>query len=90
MVAGRHRELFRDQSSSDQKKYNHVDLENGNGAPPQPRQRFRDAIDTTINQSRAREMKKLLIENFDHKALEKFRKSDEEVSCVVEQSRNWR
>ncbi|PSN59916.1 hypothetical protein BS50DRAFT_222252 [Corynespora cassiicola Philippines] len=81
MVASRHRDLFRQQSANSYNKYDHTDLESGNGfnQGPRPRQRFRDAIETTVQKSRAQEMKKLLLESVDHKGLEKFRKSDGEL-----------
>jgi len=62
-------------------KYQRVDLENGYGAinPLKPRQRFRDAIESTVRDNRANEMKKKLIDNVDHDALEIYRKSDESV-----------
>jgi len=62
-------------------KYQRVDLEHGYGAinPLKPRQRFRDAIDSTVRDNRANEMKKKLIDNVDHDALEVYRKSEESV-----------
>lgn len=81
MVASRHRELFCGSSGNGHDKHDHTDLEDGNGknCSPHPRQRFRDAIETTTNQKHAKELKKQLLENVDCEALEKFRKSDEEV-----------
>lgn len=81
MVAGRRRELFRNQTGDGHNKYDHVDLENGNGQQfsPRPRQRFRDAIEATISENHAIQLKRQLLENVDHNVLEKFRKSDEEV-----------
>ncbi|KAF2678946.1 hypothetical protein K458DRAFT_347513 [Lentithecium fluviatile CBS 122367] len=84
MVASRHRELFRGSSGSGYDKRDHTDLESGNGEndTTRPRQRFRDAIETTMNQKHAMDLKKQLLENVDHKALEKFRKSDEELKGI--------
>lgn len=81
MVASRRHQLFRSQSGGEYNNYDNGDLESGNGGPhpSQPRQRFRDAIDATINRSRAQELKKQLLESVDHDTLEKFRKSDDEV-----------
>ena len=80
MVASRHRELARNVSGRDQ-EYRHLDLESGNGSPrtAHPRTRFRDAVDATMNKQHAMELKKQLLENVDHNALEKFRKTDEEL-----------
>jgi hypothetical protein len=66
-------------------KYDHTDLESGNGEnyTSRPCQRFRDAIETTMNQEYAKNLKKQLLENTDHKGLEKFRKSDDEVGRRV-------
>ncbi|KAJ4302907.1 hypothetical protein N0V90_001798 [Kalmusia sp. IMI 367209] len=84
MVASRRSELFRSTSGRDQQQYNHLDLESGNGHPqtPHPRQRFRDAIETTMSQQHARELKKQLLENVDHNALEKFRKTDDDLKKI--------
>lgn len=62
-------------------KYQRVDLEHGYGAinPLKPRQRFRDAIESTVRDNRANEMKRKLIDNVDHDALEIYRKSEESV-----------
>lgn len=80
MVAARHRQLSYPQANG-YNSYDHLDLENGNGHPrtPRPRQRFRDAIEATIENNRAEEFKTKLLESVDHGALEKFRKSNEEV-----------
>ncbi|PVI02753.1 hypothetical protein DM02DRAFT_717216 [Periconia macrospinosa] len=81
MVSGRRGDLFRNQS---QNIYNRFDLEAGN--PPnsilRPRQRFRDAIQTTIHKGRAEELKKRLLEGVEHDALEKFRKSQAELKAI--------
>ncbi|KAF2854338.1 hypothetical protein T440DRAFT_486910 [Plenodomus tracheiphilus IPT5] len=61
-------------------KYKRVDLESGYGSInpiPNSRRRFRDAIEQTMQDNRAAEMKKKLIDNVDHEALEIYRKSDE-------------
>jgi hypothetical protein len=81
MVASRHRGLFQDRPDEGFESHHHTDLENGNGEnyTSYPRQRFRDAIETTMNRKHARDLKKQLLETVDHKALEKFRKSDDEV-----------
>lgn len=81
MVAGRRRELFSESSGQDNayNKYDHTDIETGHGADKAGRARFRDAIETTLSHNRAKEMKKALLETVDRNALEKFRKSDEEV-----------
>jgi hypothetical protein len=62
-------------------KYQRVDLESGYGSisPAKPTKRFRDAIDQTVKDNRANEMKQKLIDNIDHEALEIYRKSDESV-----------
>ena len=65
-------------------KYQRVDLEGGYGGnnPVKSKKRFRDAIDQTVKDNRANEMKKKLIDNIDHEALEFFRKSDESVRLI--------
>jgi cation diffusion facilitator family transporter len=65
-------------------KYQRVDLESGYGAinPVKPRKRFRDAIDQTLRENRANEMKQKLIDNIDHEALEIYRKSDESLKTI--------
>ncbi|KAF1972236.1 hypothetical protein BU23DRAFT_164488 [Bimuria novae-zelandiae CBS 107.79] len=90
MVASRHRELFRNLSGRDQ-QYRHLDLESGNGHPqtPHPRQRFRDAIEATMNQQQAQELKKQLLENVDHNALEKFRKTEEDLKHTNKKVRHF-
>jgi hypothetical protein len=62
-------------------KYQRVDLESGYGSirSAKPTKRFRDAIDQTVKDNRANEMKQKLIDNIDHEALEIYRKSDESV-----------
>lgn len=62
-------------------KFQHGDLESGYGSinPVRPRQKFRDAIEHTMKDRRAMDMKQKLIENVDHTALEIYRKSDESV-----------
>lgn len=84
MVSGRRRQLTGQEEANGYNKYDHVDLENGNGSSIQsrPRQRFRDAVETSMSQGRAMELKKKLLENVDSYALEKFRKSDEEVGAT--------
>ncbi|KAF2728937.1 hypothetical protein EJ04DRAFT_580982 [Polyplosphaeria fusca] len=88
MVSGHRRELLSgnsysyDANGDSGDAYRHLDLENGNGNGVHPRRRFRDAIETTINNKQAADMKKLLLENVDRKALEKFRKSDEELKRI--------
>ena len=61
--------------------YDRTDLEAAYGSinPPKPRQRFRDAIQNTIQDNRTAEMKRKLIDNVDHEVLEKYRKSEESV-----------
>jgi hypothetical protein len=68
-------------NSSSFNKYKRVDLECGHGAiyPVRPRQKFKDAIDQTMKENRAQDMKQKLIDNVDHEALEIYRKSDESV-----------
>jgi hypothetical protein len=89
MVASRYRALSGNGVGNGYNKYDHTDLESGNGEnfTSRPRQRFRDAIETTMNQEHARNLKKQLLENVDHKGLEKFRKSDDEAGsypgCLV-------
>jgi cation diffusion facilitator family transporter len=65
-------------------KYQRVDLEGGYGGnnPVKSKKRFRDAIDQTVKDNRANEMKKKLIDNIDHEALEFFRKSDESLKSI--------
>lgn len=62
-------------------QYQRVDLESGYGAinPIKPKQRFRDAIEQTMKDNRASDMKRQLIDNVDHEALEIYRKSEESV-----------
>jgi len=63
-------------------KYKRVDPENGYGtinASQTSRKKFRDAIHQMMHDNRAAEMKKKLIDNVDHEALEMYRKSDESV-----------
>jgi len=81
MVAARRRELFSESSEQENvyNKYDHADIETGHGTGKAGRARFRDAIETTLSQNRAKEMKKTLLETVDRNALEKFRKSDEQV-----------
>lgn len=81
MVASRRRDLVSLKSGYGYHSYNHFDLENGNARsrPSQPRLRFRDAVEATIDQNRAHHMKDLLLTSMDHEAMEKFRKRDEEV-----------
>jgi hypothetical protein len=58
------------------------DIESGYGTinPRKTQHRFRDAIKQTMYSNRANEMKKKLIDNVDHEALEIYRKSDQSVS----------
>jgi nucleosome binding factor SPN SPT16 subunit len=58
------------------------DIESGYGTinSSKPQHRFRDAIKQTMYSNRAQEMKKKLIDNVDHEALEIYRKSDQSVS----------
>ncbi|KAI0569315.1 cation efflux family protein [Pyrenophora tritici-repentis] len=65
-------------------KYQRVDLEHGYGAinPLKPKQRFRDAIEATVRDNRANEMKQKLIDNVDHDALEVYRKSEESLKSI--------
>jgi GTPase SAR1 family protein len=88
MVGGRRRALdtqtsYNDVHDSKTKSngYQREDLEAAYGSinPPNPRQRFRDAIQNTIQDHRTAEMKKQLIDNVDHEVLEKYRKSEESV-----------
>lgn len=83
-MVGTRRNLLRNGSSNNGDvfaKYKRVDLESGHGTinPHNSRQKFRDAIDQTMQDNRASEMKKKLIDNFDHDALEIYRKSEESV-----------
>jgi hypothetical protein len=84
MVSGRRRQLDAQTAGNQYSKYDHVDLENGNGehATVHPRMRFRDAIETTMSQSRALDMKKKLLETMNHEFMEKFRLSEEEVQPI--------
>ena len=58
-----------------------VDLESGYGTinKIKPKQRFRDAIEHTLRDNRANELKRKLIDQVDHEALEVYRKSEESV-----------
>jgi nucleosome binding factor SPN SPT16 subunit len=89
MVAGRRRELFSESAGQENayNKYDHADIEAGHSTSKAGRARFRDAIETTLSQNRAKEMKKTLLETVDRNALEKFRKSDEEVRNYITMSR---
>jgi hypothetical protein len=62
-------------------KYNRVDLESGYGTinPVRPKQRFRDAVEHTMKENRAKDLKQKLIHQVDHTQLEVFRKSDTSV-----------
>ena len=62
-------------------KYQRVDLESGYGTinKIKPKQRFRDAIEHTLRDNRANELKRKLIDQIDHDALEVYRKSEESV-----------
>jgi hypothetical protein len=84
MVSGRRQALESRNSVYD--NYNQrQDVESGYEAskPSRHRKRFRDAIEQTIHESRAIEMKKKLIDNVDHEALEKYRKSEESVCMLL-------
>lgn len=85
MVASRYREISGGASGNGYNKHDHTDLESGNGEnyTRRPRQRFRDAIETTMNQEHAKNLKKQLLETVDHKGLEKFRKSDDDVGRLA-------
>lgn len=82
MVGQRRREL---NTPNEYDRYDHVDLENGNGQHKSihPRVRFRDAVEDTMDQKRAKELKKKLLGSMDYKGMEKFRKSDEEVRSFL-------
>jgi nucleosome binding factor SPN SPT16 subunit len=84
MVSGRRRALATHNSGLDSYDNTHRDVESGFDAikPSRHRKRFRDAIEQTIHENRAVEMKKKLIDNVDHDALERYRKSEESV-CVL-------
>jgi hypothetical protein len=84
MVSGRRRALATHNSGLDSYDNAHRDVETGFDAikPSRHRKRFRDAIEQTIHENRAVEMKKKLIDNVDHDALERYRKSEESV-CVL-------
>ena len=73
-------------TNKNQNGYDRSDLEAAYGSinKIKPRQRFRDAISNTIQDNRTTEMKKKLIDNVDHEALEKYRKSEESVSTAHE------
>lgn len=62
-------------------RYKRVDLESGYGTinKIKPKQRFRDAIEHTLRDHRANELKRKLIGQVDHDALEVYRKSQESV-----------
>lgn len=88
MVGGRRQTLGRSGSffgnDTHQKSngYDRADVEAAYGSikPLKPRQRFRDAIQYTIQDQRTADMKKKLIDAVDHGALEVYRKSEESVS----------
>ncbi|KAG9195917.1 hypothetical protein G6011_01038 [Alternaria panax] len=65
-------------------QYQRADLESGYRAigPGNSKKRFRDAIDQTVKDNRANEMKQKLIDNIDHEALEIYRKSDESLKTI--------
>lgn len=50
--------------------------------PLKARKRFKDAIDQTMSDNRAAEMKKKLIDNVDHDSLEIYWKSDESLKSI--------
>jgi nucleosome binding factor SPN SPT16 subunit len=87
MVGGRRRvlestgSLYSNGANKGDDGYSRSDLEAAYGSLNKhtPRQRFRDAISSTTQDKRTAEMKKRLIDNVDHEALEKFRKSEESV-----------
>ncbi|KAF2259088.1 hypothetical protein CC78DRAFT_562774 [Lojkania enalia] len=45
-------------------------------------ERFRDAVETTVNLNRAKDMKKALLEEVDRNTLEKFRLNDMELKAI--------
>ena len=87
MVGGRRRALettgsfYGNGSHTKSNGHDRNDLEAAYGSinPVKPRKRFHDAIQTTIQDNWTAEMKKKLIDNVDHEALEKYRKSEESV-----------
>jgi hypothetical protein len=81
MVAGRRAALLSPTAEQENgyNKYDHMDIETGHGTGRDGRGRFRDAIETTLSQNRAKNMKKTLLETVDRNALEKYRKNNEEV-----------
>lgn len=97
MVGGKRRALdttgsFYDNGNGTDKNlngYDRSDLESAYGSinKIKPRQRFRDAIANTIQDNNTAEMKKKLIDNVDHEALEKYRKSEESVSMANDRIR---
>ncbi|ORX98187.1 hypothetical protein BCR34DRAFT_641257 [Clohesyomyces aquaticus] len=60
----------------------HRDIDGGNGNSHAPRQRFRDIVSATIDRSHSSSMKKKLLESMDRNALEKYRKSDDELKGI--------
>lgn len=91
MVSGRRRALETHNSGLDSNSQEWAsqdrirrDVETGYDAikPSRHRKRFRDAIEQTMHESRAVAMKKKLLDNVDHDALEKYRKSDESVRVL--------
>ncbi|CBY00964.1 similar to cation diffusion facilitator [Plenodomus lingam JN3] len=77
---GSNNSLSGERDGDEYTKYKRVDLESGYGTINpirDSRQRFRDAIEQTLQANRAADMKKKLIDNVDHGALEIYRKSDE-------------
>jgi len=91
MVSGRRRALETHNSGLDSNSQEWAsqdrmrrDVETGYDAikPSRHRKRFRDAIEQTMHESRAVAMKKKLLDNVDHDALEKYRKSDESLKAI--------
>ncbi|EUC33541.1 hypothetical protein COCVIDRAFT_13222 [Bipolaris victoriae FI3] len=93
MVGGRHRLLSTGNTKGNINsygdpeqftKYQRVDLESGYGATNKikPRQRFRDAIEQTLRDNHANGLKRKLIDNIDHDALEVYRKSEESLKSI--------
>lgn len=55
---------------------------NGNARPRPNAWRFRDAVHTAVEDARREELKKALLDGVDRDALEKFRKSDEQLKEI--------
>ncbi|KAF2083695.1 hypothetical protein K490DRAFT_60261 [Saccharata proteae CBS 121410] len=89
MVSTRHRAINGKPTDDDDAQYEDNDLEggaqhvrpvgNGNGPKVPPKYRFRDAVFTTMDNHSSSKLKDQLKQGIDRDALEKFRKSEDEI-----------